>query len=216
MLTSSERDETIEKLRKEIALFLPQFLQKNWEEMLILSCNIQGLNTILPGGGLPRGEFVEIVGSKSSGKTTLLFKILSGLDKQEIAYLDFSGTFYPPSAQINGIDLKRVLILKPKNIQVGLRAGELLLRNRAIDIAVFDFVGTKDTIPKALLLRLKKNIRQAQGIGIFLREPNSTKVKRNQVAIYLRVEKRNEKVLVKTEKNLFEKEDRSVELVLNE
>jgi RecA/RadA recombinase len=197
----------IQHLRKQVVSRFPQAF-----------AGIRFLDHGLLKGGLPRGHLTEIVGSKSSGKTTLLFKMLSGFNKQEsmIAYFDFSETFYPPSAQRSGVDLKKLLVLRPPNIPAGLRAAEILFRSGSICVAVFDLAATKDQIPKALLLRLKRSVKQARGIGIFLRESNSTKVQRNQLALCLRVEKLNQKLLVKIEKSLLGEESQSVELVLNE
>lgn len=207
----------IQRLRKQVACRFPQAITR-WDEYIPLPTGIHFLDHGLLKGGLPKGHLMEIVGSKSSGKTTLLFKMLSGFNKQEnmIAYFDFSETFYPPSAQRSGVDLKRLLVLRPPNIPAGLRAAEILFRSGSICLAVFDLVSTKDQIPKALLLRLKRSVKQARGIGIFLRESNSTKIQRNQLALCLRIEKLNQKMLVKIEKSLLGEENQSVELVLNE
>jgi hypothetical protein len=207
----------IQHLRKQVACRFPQAFTR-WDEYIPLPTGIRFLDHGLLQGGLPKGHLIEIVGSKSSGKTTLLFKMLSGFNKQEsmIAYFDFSEMFYPPSAQRSGVDLKKLLVLRSPNIPAGLRAAEILFRSGSICVAVFDLVATKDQIPKVLLLRLKRSVKQARGIGIFLRELNSTKVQRNQLALCLRVEKLNQKLLVKIEKSLLGEENQSVELVLNE
>ena len=206
----------VQQLQKQVAYKFPQVLTK-WDEYIPLPTGIHLIDQKLLQGGLPRGHLIEIVGSKSSGKTRLIFYMLSGLNKKEgrIAYFDFSGTFYPPSAQECGIDLKKVLVLRPANIQAGLRAGEILFRSGAISVAVFDLVGTKDQILKALFLRLKKSVKKVGGIGIFLRERDSTDVQRNQVALCLKVKKRKMKLSIKTEKSLFGNENQGVELVLN-
>ncbi len=206
-----------QQLKEQIAYKYPQALAK-WDEYIAIPTGINLIDQSLLQGGLPRGHLIEMVGSKSSGKTTLLFKILSGFTKADrsIAYFDFSETFYPPSAQRSAVDLKKVLVLRPKNIQSGIRAAEILFRSGVICVAVFDLVGNKDQIPKALLLRLKRSVKQARGIGIFLREPNSTQVQRAQIALCLKVEKLSQKLLVKAEKHLFGDENQVVELVLNE
>lgn len=206
----------IQKLREQVATKF--HILTKWDEYIPLPTGIHFLDRGILYGGLPSGHLVEMVGSKSSGKTSLLFKIISGLNKEDrlTAYFDFCQTFYPPSAKESDIDLKNILVLRPQNIQTGLRAAEILFRNGSIFLAVFDLVGTKDQIPKALLLRLKRAVKQARGIGIFLREPDSTRIQRNQLALCLRVEKRNGKLQIKTEKSLFGKENQVVELVLNE
>jgi len=76
-------------------------------------------------------------------------------------------------------------------------------------------VGTHDSIPKALLLRLKKSIRQAQGMGIFLREPDSSRIEGNQLTLCLKVEKKGQNLLVKTEKWQPGNRTQEVELKLN-
>ncbi|NIN01394.1 MAG: hypothetical protein GTO24_25870 [candidate division Zixibacteria bacterium] len=206
----------IQKLREQVATKF--HILTKWDEYVPLPTGIHFLDRRMLYGGLPRSHLVEMVGSKSSGKTSLLFKIISGLNKQErlTAYFDFCQTFYPPSAQKSGIDLRSILVLRPRNIQTGLRAAEILFRNGSIFLGVFDLVGTKDQIPKALLLRLKRAVKQAGGIGIFLREPDSTTIQRNQLALCLRIERRNDKLRIKTEKSLFGKENQAVELKLNE
>jgi RecA/RadA recombinase len=207
----------VQQIRAEVTNKYTQALIR-WDEYIPLPTGIYTLDHELLQGGLPSGHLIEIVGSKSSGKTTLLFKILSGLSKQEkgVAYFDFSGTFYPPSAQKSGIDLTKLIVLRPKNIQSGLRGAEILFKSGGICVAIFDMVGTEDQIPKALLLRLKKNVKQAHGIGILLREPDSTKVQKNQIALCLKVKKMDQKLFVRIEKSLFGMANKSVEAVLNE
>jgi hypothetical protein len=215
-LSSVANKSIVQHLREQVSSKYPQ-AQARWDEYVPLPTGIQPLDQKLLHGGLPKGHLIEILGSKSSGKTSLLFHILSGLNESEakIAYLDFLGTFYPLSAQRSGIDLKRVLVLRPANIQAGLRAAEILFRGGSILVAVFDLVGTFDQIPRALLLRLKRSVRQAQGIGIFLREPDSSRIEGNQLALSLKVEKKSQKLLVKTEKGRWGNEHQEVELALN-
>jgi hypothetical protein len=215
---SSLADKTlVQQLKEQVSRKYPQTLPI-WDEYIPIPTGIDSIDKTLLNGGLPSGHFTEIVGTKSSGKTAFLFRILSGFNKQErsIAYFDFSETFYPPFAQRFGIDLKKVLVLRPKSIQQGLRAAEILFRSGGICIAVFDLIGTKDQIPKALLLRLKRSVKHSGGIGIFLREPDSTRVQRNQITLCLRVKREKQKFFIEAEKSLFGKENQVVELVLNE
>jgi energy-coupling factor transporter ATP-binding protein EcfA2 len=216
-VSSATNNAIILQLQELLGYRFPRNITR-WDEFVPCPTGIHLLDRKLLQGGLPQGHLIEIVGAKSSGKTTLLFHMLSGLNEKErlAAYVDFSQTFYPPSARKSGIDLKKVVILRPESIQAGLRAVEILFRNESICVAAFDLVGTTDQIPRALLLRLRKSIRYAKGIGILLREPDSTKIPGNQLALSLKVERRNQKVLVRTEKSLFGKESEQVELVFDE
>jgi hypothetical protein len=216
-LSAATNKTLVQQLEELLGHRFPRALTK-WEEYIPLPTGISLLDHGLLHGGLPRGRLTEIVGSKSSGKTSLIFHILAGLNQKEgnVAYFDFSQSFYPPTAQKGGVDLKKVLILRPQNIQAGLRAAEILFRNESICMTIFDLVGTMDEIPRALLLRLKKGIKKVRGVGIFLREPDSTGIPNNQLALSLKVEKKNRKLLVKIEKSPFSEKNQKVELVLDE
>src|SRR6185295_2685683 len=65
-------------------------------------------------GGLPRGALSEIFGPASSGRTSLLFSILSyATTHDEIcALVDINDTFSPNAATHAGIDFDRLLWLR--------------------------------------------------------------------------------------------------------
>lgn len=68
------------------------------------------------GGGLRRGQLSEIVGVPSSGRSTLLAHALAAAtaDRAEAAALvDASDTFDPASAAVHGVDLTRLLWVRP-------------------------------------------------------------------------------------------------------
>src|SRR6185436_9737731 len=69
----------------------------------------------LLGGGWPRGRIVEVAGSWSSGKTSLLFASMAEVTRrrQLCAWIDARGELYPPSAAALGVDLDRLLVVRP-------------------------------------------------------------------------------------------------------
>src|SRR5262245_261916 len=70
----------------------------------------------LLGGGLPRGRVTEIVGAASSGKTTLALSaaaLVTGGGRL-VAYVDARRELYPPSAAALGVDLERLLVVRPQ------------------------------------------------------------------------------------------------------
>ncbi|MFQ5738038.1 MAG: ATPase domain-containing protein [Acidobacteriota bacterium] len=99
-----------------------------------LSTGIQDLDRIL-GGGLPRGKVSEIVGSLSSGKTSLLFSILArATSGGELAvYIDTSESFDPAFGKRAGIDLPRLLWIRCRGCSPEQRAAKAL---KAADILV--------------------------------------------------------------------------------
>jgi hypothetical protein len=72
-------------------------------------------------GGLPRGQVSEIVGPRSSGRTTLMCSLLAAATRRgELAALvDPLDSFDPPSAASCGIVLERLLWLRGEGSTMG-------------------------------------------------------------------------------------------------
>src|SRR5271165_6858089 len=62
----------------------------------------------LTGGGVPCGTLTEICGSESSGRTALMFALLSEATRRGecCAWIDAAGAFDPASAAEMGADLE--------------------------------------------------------------------------------------------------------------
>ncbi len=65
-------------------------------------------------GGLPRGQISEIVGPRSSGRTTVLFSTLAGATRRGelVVLVDALDMFDPPSAAAAGIVFDRLLWIR--------------------------------------------------------------------------------------------------------
>ena len=151
------------------------------------------LDAFFPSGrGIPYGQLIEITGGMSSGKTSLLFSLLAAniTTGHTAAYVDFGNSFFPDAADATGLDLSRLLVIKPTTgapppgvgldsaptinggppdqIKSGLRSGELLLRDRHADIIVFDLVRHRTSLPIGLLHRLRLKTVRTKGLVIFL------------------------------------------------
>lgn len=66
------------------------------------------------GGGLPTGQFSEIVGPRSSGRTSLLMAMLAAATRRDdrVALIDTFDTLDPESAAAAGVDLSRMLWIR--------------------------------------------------------------------------------------------------------
>ena len=66
------------------------------------------------GGGLPVGQFSEIVGPRSSGRTSLLMAMLAAATRRDdrVALVDTFDTFDPESAAAAGLDLSKMLWIR--------------------------------------------------------------------------------------------------------
>ena len=76
-------------------------------------------------GGVPCGKLTEITGLASSGKLTLALRALATAVRAGgvAAYIDLPGTFYPPAAAAMGIDLERLVVVRPKDEAAAVKAG---------------------------------------------------------------------------------------------
>jgi protein ImuA len=73
------------------------------------------VDALLPGGGFPRGALVDLAGGPASGKTGLALAALREAQAEGglAAFVDGRGELYPPAAVVLGVDLARLLIVRP-------------------------------------------------------------------------------------------------------
>jgi hypothetical protein len=62
-------------------------------------------------GGIARGTMTEICGAASSGRTSVLLSIMAGVTRrgEAVALVDASDAFHPESAEVAGVEMRRVL-----------------------------------------------------------------------------------------------------------
>jgi recombination protein RecA len=88
-------------------------------------------------GGLPRGEVSELVGPRSSGRSSLLYTMLAAAARRGelVALIDVLDTFDPESAASCGIDLARLLWVRGSALSAGPArpSGQLLVRRSATE-----------------------------------------------------------------------------------
>ncbi len=94
----------------------------------------------LVGGGFPRARLSEVVGSTSSGRTSLAYGLLaSATGRGEVAALvDCRDRFEPRGAEAAGIRLSRLLWVRPRDEREALRCCEILIGTEGLGIVVLD------------------------------------------------------------------------------
>lgn len=107
------------------------------------------LDLALGVGGIPRGRIIEIYGTESSGKTTLVLHIVSEIQKKggKAAFVDSEHALDPEYANKIGVKTKELLISQPDNGEQALDIVEALVRSGAIDLIIVDSVAA--LTPKA-------------------------------------------------------------------
>ena len=100
------------------------------------------LDLALGVGGVPRGRVIEIYGSESSGKTTLVLHIIAEVQKKggKAAFIDTEHALDPDYAGKIGVKVKDLLISQPDNGEQALDIVEALVRSGSIDVIVIDSV----------------------------------------------------------------------------
>ncbi len=80
-------------------------------------------------GGLPDSKLVEIVGARSAGRFSIAVAALASAtgSGQDAALVDLGGAFDPQAAESVGVDLTRLLWVRPRKVQEALSAAEMLL-----------------------------------------------------------------------------------------
>lgn len=94
----------------------------------------------LMGGGLPRGEFTELVASgPASGSAAVIHELLCRVaaNRQFLALVDGMGSFDPNAAE--PAVLTRLLWIQCQQVAEALKATDLLLRDRNFPMLVIDF-----------------------------------------------------------------------------
>jgi hypothetical protein len=119
---------------------LPRYLQHHLISARELACRratttISCLPTAITGfdhllvGGLPRGQLVELVGHRSSGRFSTLLSLLAATTAvgKPAALVDLGDGLDPRLAAVAGADLERLLWLRPLHLKSALLSTEMLI-----------------------------------------------------------------------------------------
>ena len=209
---------TTAALKRLIRLKWPETVGKASDRLsLIFSTGMTAIDTLFPQQGIPYGQLVEITGAPSSGKTSLLLKIMAAPAWHgRVVYIDLSRSFFPAAAAACGVDMDRLLTINPTSMPGALHAAGLLLSNNLSTCVAIDLVGQRETMPIVMLHRLRLKTSRARGMVIFLTENNSGIIPPSTVALRLHVALKNEHSLTVTvTKSRISREGTTAEVSLN-
>jgi protein ImuA len=143
----------------------------------------------LIGGGFPRGSLVELAGPRGGGKTTLALSAVARAMAEGAlaAWVDGRGELYAPGAAAHGVDLDRLLIVRPQRagsdgVVDALWAAEALLSSGAFAAVVVDVPArpggrtAAGATVDAMLRRLQGAADKGRSLGIWLGEPGGARV----------------------------------------
>ncbi len=139
-----------------------------------LATGVAALDALLE-GGWPQGKVSELLGTASSGRTAAAAAtVAAATGRGEVtAWIDPDDAFDPASAAAAGVDLERVLWVRPRGVGEAVRAAELVLATGGFAVVVLDF-GAAATGPRAgagwsaLPLRLARAVERAGAVALVL------------------------------------------------
>jgi recA bacterial DNA recombination protein len=127
------------------------------------------------GGGLPRGHLSEVVGARSSGRTTVLCRMLAAAAErgEAVALIDPCDRFDPASAAESGLDLSRLLWVRDTgDAGRGLKAMNLVLQAGGFGLVAFDLADVPAPavrqFPHTTWMRIGRVIEGSQTVAVLV------------------------------------------------
>jgi hypothetical protein len=130
--------------------------------------------------GLPRPGLVEIAGPTGSGAVRLALELVAAQTRQRrrVAWVDRDRTLHPPAALAQGVDLDRLLIVRPPAVgreggrHAGTWAAEQLLRSGCFGLVVvtepLDTEGRPVSEHRFAGVRWRQAAEQGGSTGLFV------------------------------------------------
>ena len=153
-----------------------------------LSSGFEALDRLLPGGGWPRGALTEIiVPQEGIGALSLLMPALARLSRSRrwLAWVSPPHIPYAPALAHAGIDLSRVLLVRPKARTDGLWALEQTLRAGTCGAVM---AWPAKTLTPRELRRLQLAAEEGNSWGVLFRMDKAAEQQSTPAALRLRLE----------------------------
>lgn len=129
------------RLRESLRRLAPGSIPGEARPLEPVATGVSELDAALAWGGFPAGRLSELAGAPSSGKMALALSALAHHTRAGAlcAFVDGTAQLYPPAAAALGVDLSRLLVVRPRaDVAAALRAVEVLARSRAFAIIAVD------------------------------------------------------------------------------
>jgi protein ImuA len=150
----------------------------------------EAVDAVLPGRGFPRGALSELCGGRASGKTVVALATLASATSARglAAFVDGRHELYPPAAAALGLDLDRLLVVRPARApgqaRVALWAAEALLASGAFEAVAIDLPmdeliaggGHGRASADAMLRRLRAAAEKGGAVALWLGSPDGVRV----------------------------------------
>jgi recombination protein RecA len=113
----------------------------------------------------PRGRITEIIGPRSSGRTSFLHSILAAATKlgEFVVLVDTNDTFDPSTAAAAGADLGKMIWIRcAGNVEHAMRAADLVIQSGGFGVVALDLAEASESglnrIPTTTWFRWRRSV----------------------------------------------------------
>jgi hypothetical protein len=130
-----------------------------------LSTGFPPLDAALGAGGIPQHHLTTFIGAGTSGITSLAYSLVAHAQAQELigVVIDPSRTFDPQSAQLRGVDLDLLLLVRPLDWMASLSLLRDILDIAVAGCVIFD-VAAPEGMDKKALTTLELTLNRVSGL----------------------------------------------------
>jgi recombination protein RecA len=116
----------------------------------VLPTGFADLDAALGIGGVPRGRITELLGTPTSGMTTIALRLIAHAQAQGdlVAYVDLSRTFDAEYAALIGVDLAALLLVRPTSAADALELIQALVGSGGVGVLVVDSLALLQSMPR--------------------------------------------------------------------
>ncbi len=145
----------------------------NTERTSLLPTALAPLDALL-GGGLPRGRMVELAARWASGRFSIVLSTLAAATSvgEAAALVDLGDHFDPQLAEANGVDLRRLLWIRPHTVKEAVMSAEMItaagFQLVVIDVGLHPLRGRR--APDAAWVRLARTA-ESHGTAMLVSSP---------------------------------------------
>lgn len=145
----------------------------NTERTSLLPTTLEPLDALL-GGGLPRGRLLELAARRASGRFSIVMATLAAATSigEAAALIDLGDHFDPQLAEANGVDLRRLLWIRPHTVKEAVMSAEMIaaagFQLVVIDVGLHPLRGKR--APDAAWVRLARTA-ESHGAAMLVSSP---------------------------------------------
>jgi hypothetical protein len=124
-----------------------------------LPTTLPGIDSLL-GGGLRRGKMIELVSRRAAGRFSIVLSTIAAATTmgEAVALIDLGDHFDPRRAEESGVDLRRLLWVRPRTVKEAVMSAEMITATGfqlvVVDVGLHPIRGRR--APEAAWVRLAR------------------------------------------------------------